>query len=283
MIKFVYDCFKKGLFIAADSFAMLFQYPVLLSYYAILLISYCVIFVIAYNVVGYHTMFAPLANQFQVPDQNLLCAMLPHVDGIVYLSLLLSIFLNIFFRNYFDAALIKHVHNIIKNEPISIKRALTYANTKLWILVQWTAIVTGATILTYLISKIICSPIKTLPIITLTTSAWSVITFFTLPIIILEKKSIMESLQSSITHMVRTFTKVCGGAFWIMLMYAMGMATLLLIEIIIPIPYLVLLGLFVINGIISSVAIIFKTKMYELYPIMEHRPANHTPPDFSQF
>jgi uncharacterized membrane protein len=83
--------------------------------------------------------------------------------------------------------------------------------------------------------------------------------------------------------MVRTFTKVCGGAFWIMLMYAMGMATLLLIEIIIPVPYLILLGLFVINGIISSVVIIFKTKMYELYPILEHTPSNHTPPDFSQF
>jgi hypothetical protein len=68
-----------------------------------------------------------------------------------------------------------------------------------------------------------------------------------------------------------------------MLMYAMGMATLLLIEIIVPIPYLVLLGLFAINGIISSALIIFKTKMYNLYPIMEHGPANHTPPDFSQF
>lgn len=283
MIKSVYDCFKKGLFIAADSFAMLFQYPILFCYHAILLLSYSIIFIIAYNIVGYHSMLAPLANQFQVPDQNLLCAILPHVDGIVYLSLLLSIFLNIFFRNYFDAALIKHVHNIIKNEPISVKKAVAYANNKLWPLVQWTIIVTGATIITYLISKIICNPIKSLSIITPTTFAWSVVTFFTLPIIILEKKHIMESLQSSITHMIRTFTKVCGGAFWIMLMYAMGMATLLLIEIIVPIPYLILLGLFVINGIISSVLIIFKTKMYELYPIMEHGPANHTPPDFTQF
>lgn len=282
MIKSVYDCFKKGLFIAADSFAMLFAHPILFSYNAILLLSYCIIFIIAYNIVGYHTEFSSL-NQFQVPDQNLFCAMLPHVDGIVYFSLLFSIFLNIFFRNYFDAALIKHAHSIIKNEPISVKSALAYANTKLWILLQWTAIVTGATIITYLISKIIYSPIKSLSIITPTTFAWSVVTFFTLPIITLEQKHIMESFQSSITHMARTFTKVCGGAFWIMLMYGMGMATLLLIELIVPIPSIVLLGLFAINGIISSVLIIFKTNMYDLYPIMEHGPANHTPPDFSQF
>jgi hypothetical protein len=283
MIKPIYNCFKKGLFIAADSFAMLFQYPILFSYYAILLISYCVIFVIVYNIVGYHTAFAPLADQFQIPDQNLLCSMLPHAGGTVYISLLFSIFLNIFFRNYFDAALIKHVDSIIKNEPISIKKTLTYARHKLWILLQWTAVVSSATIITYLISKIICSPIKSLPIITLTTCAWSVITFFTLPIITLEQKNIWLAIQSSISHMVRTFTKVCGGAFWIMLMYAMGMATLLIIEIIIPIPYLILLGLFCVNGIISSVIIIFKTKMYDLYPIMEHGPANHTPPDFTQF
>ncbi len=283
MIRHIYNCFKKGLFIAADSFAMLFEYPILLSYHAILLLSYSLVFIIAYNIVGYHTMLAPLANQFQVPDQNLLCAILPHVDGIVYISLLLSIFLNIFFRNYFDAALIKHVHNIIKNEPISMKKSIAYANHKLWHLIQWTIIVTGATITTYLISKIICSPITTLSIITPTTFIWSVITFFTLPIITLEQKTIFDSLQTSITHMARTFTKVCGGAFWIMLMYSLGMATLLLIEIIIPIPYLILLGLFLINGIISSVLIIFKTNMYELYPIMEHGPANHTPPDFTQF
>lgn len=283
MIKPIYDCFKKGLFIAADSFAMLFQYPILFSYYAVLLLSYSVVFIIAYNIVGYHTAFAPFADQFQIPDQNLFCAMLPHVGGLVYTSLLASIFVNIFFRNYFDAALIKHVDSIIKKEPISIKKALKHAGHKLWILLQWTAIVTGATIITYLISKIICSPIKSLPIITLTTSAWSVITFFTLPIITLEQKNIWPSIQSSITHMIRTFTKVCGGALWIMLMYAMGMATLLIIEIIIPIPYLILFGLFCINGLISSVIIIFKTKMYDLYPIMEHGPANHTPPDFSQF
>lgn len=283
MIKSVYACFKKGLLIAADSFAMLFQYPILLSYYTILLLSYCAIFIIAYNIIGYHTALSPFANQFQIPDQHLFCSMLPRASGILYVGLLLSIFLNIFFRNYFDAALIKHVHSIIKNEPVTLKGTLTYAKDKFRILLQWSVIVTGITLIIYLISKILCSPLTTLSVITPLTFAWSMVTFFTLPIITLERKSILESVKSSINHMIRTCTKVCGGVFWVLLIYIMGMATLSLIEILLPIPYLILLGLFVINGLISSVTIIFKTKVYELYPVMEHGPSNHTPPDFTQF
>lgn len=286
MIRRVGICFKNGLYLAADSFVMLYNHPVLLSYYAILLMLYCIIFIIAYNIIGYHTPFLTVSSEFEIPSQNLLTEIIPATGGLIYIGLLFSIFLNIFLRSYLGVALIKHAYDLLKGNPASVSHSLAYAYQKWAMVAKWALLVTGVTFFAKVVSLLPGNAYALFAIISTLLLLWSMITFFILPIITLQHKSVLQSVKTSAEYMTHTIIEVCGGLLWVGLLLFLAFAILALIQRLLPqgiSAWIEYGSIFGINAILSSAILIFKTKIYEFYQDIQHRLASRSPADYSQF
>ncbi len=286
MIRRVGTSFKNGLYLAADSFVMLYNHPVLLSYYAILLMLYCIIFVIAYNIIGYHTAFLTISSEFETPSKNLLTEVIPTSGGLLYIGILFSIFLNIFLRSYLGVALIKHTYDLLKQNPASVKQSLAHAHCKWAMVTKWALLVTGVTFFAKIVSLLPTNAYALFAIISALLLFWSMITFFILPIITLQHKSVLQSVKSSAEYMLGIIVEVCGGLLWVGILLFLAFAILALIQRLLPqgiSAWIEYSSVFAINAILSPVMLIFKTKLYEFYQDTQHHLARQSPADYSQF
>ncbi len=286
MIKRIGICFKNGLYLAADSFVMLYNHPVLLSYYAILLMLYCIIFIVAYNIIGCHTPFLTVSSEFEIPSKNLLTEIIPSTGGLVYIGLLFSIFLNIFLRSYLGVALIKHTYDLLKQNPASVRHSLAYAHQKWAMVAKWALLVTSVTFFAKVISLLPSNAYAVFATVSTLLLLWSMITFFILPIITLQHKSVLQSVKTSAEYMTQTIVKVCGGLLWVGVLLFLAFAILALIPRLLPSgisAWIEYSSVFAINAILSSAILIFKTKLYEFYQDMQHHLSGQSPADYSQF
>ncbi len=286
MIRRIGICFKNGLYLAADSFVMLYNHPVLLSYYAILLMLYCTIFVLAYNLIGYHTHFLTISSEFEIPSQNLLTEIIPSTGGLIYIGLLFSIFLNILLRSYLGVALIKHTDDLLKGNPASVSHSLAHAHRKWAMVTKWALLVTGVTFCAKLISLLSSNAYMVFAIISTLLLLWSMITFFILPIITLQHKTVLQSVRTSADYMTQTIVKVCGGLVWVGVLLSLAFGILALLQQLLPpglTTWIEYSSIFALNAIVSSVILIFKTKLYAFYQAMQDRLARQSSSDYSQF
>ncbi len=286
MIRRIGICFKNGLYLAADSFVMLYNHPVLLSYYALLLMLYCIIFIVSYNIIGCHTSFLTISSEFEIPSKNLLTEVIPATGGLIYIGLLFSIFLNIFLRSYLGVALIKHTHDLLKDNPASVRHSLAYAYRKWAMVAKWALLVTSVTFVAKVISLLPSNAYALFATVSTLLLLWSMITFFILPIITLQHKSVLQSVKTSADYMRHTIVKVCGGLLWIGILLFLVFALLALIQRLLPFgiaTWIEYSSVFAINAILSSAILIFKTKLYEFYQDGKQRLIGQPPADYSQF
>lgn len=286
MIKRISIDLKNGLSIAADSFVILYKHPVLLTYYAILSTFYCTLFIIAYNIIGYHVLCCNVSHEFDIPNQNLLTEIIPKHSGLLYIALILSVFINIFLRTYLAVALIHDGNNLLNKKNMSIKHALEHAYHRFMIIIQWTLFITVVTCISNAFSQAPFNPISTLFITSIFLILWSLASFFMLPIITLKNKTLVESLKLSIALAQKTFVIICGGMIWFGIMFCLisfGMFALVtLIQALrnIPATWVKYISVFIINTILSSALLIFKTILYQQ---SQPTPQDTLLDDYSQF
>lgn len=284
MIKRVATCFKDGLYIAADSFVMVYQHPALLSYYAILLLLSFASLIIAYNI-GCHTHFLGLSCELEIHAHKLL-AELSSMESILYSTVLFSILFNIFLRSFLGVALVKHAYTILNSSTTSIRQSLHHAQKHLFIIIKWALCVMTVTLLARSISLL---PLHAYMIFSLTSAilfVWSLTTFFILPIISLQHQSIIKSVQTSSLYIYHTIITVCGGLLWIGMFLLLSLATLALLDKLLPaklFTWIEYLGIFGMDATLSTVTLIFKTKLYTEYQKEKISPTDQAQTDYSQF
>lgn len=252
MVHHIVNCLKNGLYIAASSFSMLYQHPILLIYNAIPTLIFALFATASCNLNFNQDLF----NLSMNPITN------PYGSFMAYMALFLS-FLGIVSRAYFDVALIKHTQSILKNQQTTIKHVLKSAFAQLPLILQWSLLITAITIVLY---SLLLLPlhIEIISVLTIILSlAWSLGNFFMLPIIALEGKPIIEDFKISLQLIKKAALEVCGGMFWVVLLSLMVnvLTSYPLPEMLSMISMVIALAM---NILFAAATLIFKTKVYNL-------------------
>jgi hypothetical protein len=286
MLKNIYYRFKNGLNLAAESFAMLWHHPVLLLYYLGLLALYVFVFVIAYNIIG-HTGIASISNDFQTPNANLLADVIPQSGGLIYLSFLASICINIFLRTLLSFALIFHAHAFLTKKQRTISEIYILTKQKWATVLKWSLLVTAVTFIVQLLNFLPIDQKIITPIVSAAGTTWFIITFLVLPILALTKTNIMQSISISTYYCAKQGIKIMGGLFWMGLVYTiLFISNLFISNYLIPAQLSEAFmdgSLFFINALFGTVLLLFKTKLFHQVQQAQKTTLNSILPDYSQF
>lgn len=258
----IINCLKNGLYIAASSFSMLYQHPILLIYNAIPTLLLALFAIVSYNFNFNQDLFnmSTCLQLSSIDQMNPVTN--PYGSFMLYFALILS-FLGIVCRAYFDVALIKHTQAIHKNQPTTIAHILKATLTQLPLIFQWSLLITAITVVLYSLSLL---PFNIEVIFALTIAlslAWSLSNFFMLPVIALEGRPIIDDFKRSVQLIKRGALEVCGGMFWVVLLS-------LLVNILTSYPLPEMFSLvstviaLVANIVFAAATLIFKTKVYNL-------------------
>jgi len=284
----VFDRFKSGLYIAAESFSMLWQHPILLIYYLGLLLAYGLIFVLSYNLIGYQGACMHVGGEFHAPQNNLLADLLPQTGGLVYLGFIFSIFLNILLRTIISVALIEHTHALLHNHKPALKEICTATKVRWLNILIWSLLLAGITLLISAFSSLATKIDSTLLLILVSSLgiAWLILSFFVVPVIALTRKTISHALYNSIRLLTDYTPEILGGLFWIGLVYFFTLFTNIAIhEYLVPknVKDLCMehnLALF--TTLFATILLIFKTRIFHReIPLTVKN--NDSIPDYSQF
>lgn len=288
MLKSYIERFKVGLYLASDSFAMLWHHPTLLIYYLGLIIAYALVFILAYNLIGYQGTCLQFTGEFHAPHNNLLADLIPQTGGLVYLGFIFSIFLNILLRSFLSVALVQHTHALLHGHTPALKEMYIATKNRWAAILNWSLLLGGITLLISALSSLALG-LKSIILLTVITSlgiAWPTLTFFVLPILALTRKNISQAAYSS-TQLLTAYTpEILGGLFWIGLIYFFTLVTNIAIH-----EYLMPSGLkdicmehnFVLfNTLFATILLIFKTRIYHREVPVAQKPEDSVP-DYSQF
>jgi len=257
---------KKGVYLASNSFAMLWNHKILLIYLTISISTYFLMQMISYNLSGYDVCFSSgLQSLGQLFD-------LSHWHH--YLWLLLLTFVYVFLSTFVTIALIYHVYKLNKHESVTFKKSFGRALKKINLIVIWSVIVTMLTYAIQLISNRVAQPKQffnpIMLIVSLLGLAWTLFTLMVLPIIALESTTIKDAFKQSKDMVLAMIPEILSGEFWIGLTALLAMipfAIPMLFNLRIP-AVIVLIGtalIFCIGLIITTVQVIFKTFVYTYY------------------
>ncbi len=268
-IQEIYAQFKKGIDSASESFSLMWQHPVLLAYYALLLGLYVTIYIVAYNFFCHHELAQAsfMHVNSHTPQSHLLAEMLPENGGMLYIGYLTSIALNIFFRSLFGVALIVHTMALLAGKTGSIGASLKSAGATWLAILKWSLLTTAATFAFRIINLLPLPGGLGWHIITLLGLLWSLATFFVLPIIAKNRPAIPQAIAQSYALMLDKLLIIAGGMFWIGLLYILSLCLFGLIQLLPvgPMPLLMVLEegfIFGLNMLVTTAVLIFKTKLY---------------------
>jgi hypothetical protein len=273
--------FRDGLYLASDSFELLWEHKILLTYIAIPAATWFIIELIAYNFVScpdsrVHLLFGL---------DKLVCSLTTSFEWQNYFSNLIINLANIVPITFFQAALIHHALRIMHKKRANVRYTLQACLQKWRILLAWALIATFVISILQLpslfggsLSIILMGQASTenlhilmpMAIIALMLSMlWSFVTYLILPIITTENLSLIQALKLSESLTRRYFAEILGGIFWIGLIALMTIAPCILIESLLEnyasagLAVIVAShALILISCILSTVHILFKTKIY---------------------
>lgn len=261
MLKSIFDRFKAGIFVASESFGMLVSHPVLLVYYLGLLLVYALIFILAYNIIGYHGACLQFSQEFRTPDNNLLAEIIPQTGGLVYLGFIFSIFLNILLRTFLSVALVQHVHSLLHGHKPWLKEIYKATYIRSIKVIQWSLLVCGITLLLSALSKADEHGTFSVYISSLSL-LWLIVSFLVIPLMALTQKTLSAHLYRSITLLHRYLPEICGGLFWLGLLYIFTILSHEALAIIMPESIKEVCfqhNLAIFNTLFATVLLIFKT------------------------
>ena len=288
MQKSYIERFKDGLYLASDSFAMLWQHPILLIYYLGLLLSYALVFIFAYNMIGYKGACMQFSGEFHAPQTNLLADLIPKAGGLVYLGFIFSIFLNVLLRTFLSVALVQHTHAVLHDHKPLLKE-IWLATKKHWLnILNWSLLLGGGTLLISGLSGLALST-KSILLLTLISSlgiSLLALTFFVIPVIALTRKSIPNAVYTSAQLLTKYMPEILGGLFWIGLVWFFTLFTNIAIhEYLMPANFKDVCmehNLVLLNTLFATILLIFKTRIFHREVAPAQKP-DDVIPDYSQF
>lgn len=280
--------FKTGLYIASESFAMLWHHPVLLIYYLGLLFAYALIFIFAYNIIGYQGACLQFSSEFHIPQNNLLADLLPQTGGLVYLGFIFSILLNVLLRTFLGIALTQHTHALMHGHKPLFKEIFIATKNRWFNILNWSLLLAGITLIISALSSLALGVKSTLLLISITSIgiSWLTLTFFVTPIIALTQKNISQTIYQSALLLTTCLPEILGGLFWISLVYFFTLLTNIAIhEYLLPsvVKEACLEHNFAIfNSLFATILLIFKTRVFHHKTAATEKPENFIS-DYSQF
>lgn len=292
MTKTYINRFKNGLYLASDSFAMLWHHPVLLVYYLGLLLAYALIFILAFNMIGYQNACLQFSGEFHTPQNNLLADLIPQTGGLVYLGFVFSIFLNILLRTFLSVALVQHTHALMHDHKPFLKEIYIATKNRWFSIINWSLLLGGITLLMSALSSLAIGVDSTLLLISITSLgiSWLALTFFVTPIIALTQKNISRAIYTSTQLLTSYVPEIIGGLFWIGLVYFFTLLTNIAIhEYLMPasIKDVCMEHNFTLfNTLFATILLIFKTRVFhkEIPSVFTKKnTVEDSMPDYSQF
>lgn len=131
------------------------------------------------------------------------------------LGLLLFVVLTVFFSVFFNVGLADYVGNVIENKPAGFFSSMGRAFSRFFVILQWVIIswIVGSIASAIRDQKGIIGRIIGSLIAGLLTLAWSILTFFVIPIIANEDLGIIATIELSCESMKKTFGQNVGATF----------------------------------------------------------------------
>ncbi len=290
----LFNRFKQGVSLGAQSFALLRHHPILLIYYLGLIAIYALTFIISFNVIGHlgaqeaTSVGDIFTDSFNTPDANLLANVISPKGGLVYIGYIASYVLNIFLRTLISFALVYHAYAFITQQPKTISNIFAFIKRKWLIIFNWSLIVTLVTLATNVISFMSIDS-KTIAILSSSAGiVWTILTFMIIPILVVNERAISHSLYSSTRFFLKYIAYIAGGVCWIGLVLVVGVTSLsITFAFFNKSPGVVLsrlsMALILLSPFFATVLGIFKTTLYAHIGQQEVAHDDSMPPDYSQF
>lgn len=119
----------------------------------------------------------------------------PDYSGIMYLCLFIFYIVSIFIASYFQAGLVAAVSGQINGKKLGFNDGMKVAAAHFWKIFFWSAIAATAGV----ILQFIASKFKYMGriVASLLGAAWDIITFFIVPVLVLENDSVGQSIKRS--------------------------------------------------------------------------------------
>ena len=270
--------FCNGLYMASNSFAMLWMHPGLLVYLGLAAIVYFIAQILAYNM----PMIGFAGDEFTlfIGLQGLQYSLIELTHWIYQGILVLITFVYVFIITFLHVCLIRHVLAILYEdaERAQIKVVLKKSWSALGSIATWSVLFTCISLLLRVIAISTYSN-KTsfslgLMTVIILVAGWSLVTFFVLPIIAVHKVSIWRAIKTSFKMVKDIFFEIIGAECWMGLIAVLifiplsillrvlsqgsGVGILIIFE-------LVNLMTLLIGYIILSAQTVLRTKLYYYY------------------
>lgn len=229
--------FRDGLYIAYNSFALIWQHPIVLIYLAIP----AFIHIAAFNLLSSQSV-CTFTLIFGL--DALINNMLAHASWLRYLGVWLLNAVNMFMLLIFSVALARHGIIVLNEHKTSIRKCLLYALKQTKIIGIWAALsacvvfllqVTG--VFNYSLYFMCCSPEATtrisIPfqlIMIIISIVLILMSFFVVPIIAVEPRSTWRNVRNSLNTVLNTWIEIIGGLCWLCIVIALFLAPCLILD-----------------------------------------------------
>jgi len=258
--------FKSGLNLASNSFSLLWHHPVLLVYLSISIGLYLIMQTISDNVsfdLNFTTGIINVGLLFDLSRWHHYILLFVFTFAYVYLSTFITI------------CLLRHVNRLLRYKKVDLITNIKKNKKKLRITFYWSLIITSLAYLIQLISGQITTSRLLNPYMLFTSLfgiIWSLLTLIVVPIIALEKTTIIQALTKSKRIVISLFIEIISGELWIALvafLSSMPFIIPLILKMNVNIPNILVLlatvSILLIALMISTIQGIFKTMIYVYY------------------
>ena len=215
----VRERFCNGIYMASNSFAMLWFHPKLLIYLGFAAIIYFFAQILVYNMPM--PGFAGDELTIFIGMQSLQYSLIEFTHWIYNGLLLIVTFAYVFIITFLHVCLIRHVLAILYEDPerARIRVVLSRSWAALGRIVVWSVIFTAISLMLRIIAVSTYASKTTfslgLIVVVMLVGCWSLLTFFVLPIIAVHNISIWRAIRTSYTMVKSLFIEIVGAECWI--------------------------------------------------------------------
>jgi len=213
--------FRNGMYMASNSFAMLWDHPVLLVYLGVAALVYLLVQLLVYNIpmIG----FAGDELTIFIGMQGLQYSLLEFSQWLYQGFLVILTFMYVFVITFLHICLIRHTLAIIYDDmgKAKISAVLRKSVTSLGRITIWSFIFTGISLVLRIIAISTYSSKATfslgLILVITMVACWALTTFFVLPIIAVHDIGIWRALKTSFKMVKTLLIEIIGAQSWMAL------------------------------------------------------------------
>lgn len=270
--------FRNGIYMASNSFAMLWDHPVLLVYLGVAALVYLLVQLLVYNIpiIG----FAGDELTIFIGMQGLQYSLLEFSQWLYQGFLVILTFIYVFVITFLHVCLIRHTLAIIYDDmdKAKVTAVLRKSVTSVGRITMWSIIFTAISLVLRIIAISTYSSKATfslgLILVITVVACWALTTFFVLPIIAVHDIGIWRALKTSFKMVKSLLVEIIGAQAWMALI---GLLTFIPLSIVLRIlgqgsgagTLVLSFGMTLLTifsaYIILSAQTVLKTKLYYYY------------------